>query len=1531
MNRRKNCIARVLLCMLVFCFFAVSFSNSVKAGTLYESSYVSWTPDPSKFAWTVKESVGKAPLYYELEGKKPSYWYPEGTKVEFDVESTLRALKKGEHYYAVEIYGEIPIRYWEVEHSEGKCIHDCTVKYWHGVENKGPKNKNGIYSGEHCNRTYYSGWTAYCADCGGGLNTSIVYMSKEAAESITSVDTRKGYYYSCPSCEHIENTMNVTPHECKSISYNQYRVVYDKNVENPLEVANVMADSYHMYNNATEYEGQPVTPNARLSKNVYTRTGYVFTGWKDEDGNFYKDGAVIKNLSGFDWNVNPTKGTVTLYAQWEKAESTLRIDLNGGTYSDPNLAANGGKYDKTGGLVTIKKKYGESYRAKVSFVMAPLGYTVSFDSMGGEDVSPITQSQSFSGWTQVSTPTVPFKGRMVDDTYYFIGANGVVDTIKANYRNLSITLPNATRTGYSFGGWYSDSECTIPVGFAGDKYTASENTTLYAKWVELVLTSEPNYIDNDGKGAADLTWSQPDGKAKYYKAYKAKEDGAFELISGTGDDMAKVTVHQDFTYKASYDTTGYETETYVVPYTGFYELSAGGAQGGGYDSKKGGKGGKVTAKFFLTEGEKIVVSVGGKGGMATAESAAAGGKSANGYRGGRGKTYGSGGGATIMKSNRQGLLLVAGGGGGASPAGNGGKGGTTEALHPDGESVGQGGQAGGGGGYVGGSRGEYEIHSHDNDCYVVEDKSTTFDDYRNKTVFSSGDMRNHDLDEAHELCSATNGDSNREGTVTAHGHTNGDNANFIINIGKDDENAENGNSEKIPTKGNVKLTIPFYVYVWGQGNGLKEDARLRIYQYNENGTRIASKTFNLCEYYTATNTSSGVGHKWIGKSDGTPHNFEVDLKENTTHVSINIWLTVEHKVAGPNDDQWGAWVDARLDSLNFTGGTTKKITCGKKEGQVISSKPAYGGSNFISDAAVNVVANTVGTQKDNGVASLKSLQLGFSEEQNLNGVAAPDEAGPMKIPADKLRLEAKGRNGVVVTFQKPEDEGTGYRFQVESYDATCQSVLSTSNITQEILTTGVAGYYYILDTIPESVVTADNADNKGSMLQTVDTADLEAVETMEVSLTEDRMYLHLAAVDKAGNVGETTHIPLNREQIPGLVSTGQVAVKSEVGSRDYGSVYRKEDTTYYVRADGETPFLLSFPSYIGGVAGPYYQIDHQIFDVTTDTLHQRCGTQLPISNPVSAEDEILEAVDFIREMRGDSILLDAMNTFAVRKQNATENDFSQAFTLSFVYHGSILTVTPLAGVTDNREEALEKGKVVFSGWEDDITHGVTLIGDGEGPVISGMEVLENGELLNENGGTFILHLSAVDELSGIREFSVEVTNRDNSISQTYVSEEGVIVLEITEENPVFCGDFIVSAYGVDNVGNETLVSGGLTEFALTATVERILVPHEPLFKRGESGILSITVWGYADAVEVEFPEAFVRQNPALNQTLYYTDSPQYNREESLQFMVPLEGVTEGEYEITVRAYKNGRMLEAYPELYVIGTESVAAELRTRLR
>lgn len=628
--------------------------------TIYNSPYVSFSPD------------GKA--FTTCAGDQNYTWYAEddSTTVYTGIKSSLRSLNTGEHYYKVARWGEVPVGSWKVVHRPGQCIHDGypTDKNWHGIQ----------LGTQKCGHYYYSGWKAFCADCGESLEDANIYMSREAASSIQYLDLGSEenpvhYYYLCPFCRNLEQGVGLSAHWCKEISWNQYRVAYNANVSIYENVRGYMDYSYHMYNNTTAYEGQTVTPVTHLTANSYTRTGYVFTGWNtkpDGSGRTFADKAEIYNLSAADWNDRSTwtaedDGTITLYAQWRRSESTLIIDANGGKYNGIN------EYSMTA-------SYATKYNLQNELIDAPDGFTVSFETNGGSKTNAITGKTHFVEWIQMQ----PFLGRIKDEAYYFIAPDGNVDTIKASYQLDPVTLPSTTKDGWSFGGWYYDPDFTLPAGGAGDQITPVKDTTLYAQWVDLRLQSVDNYSVNGGKGAVDLSWQQADKNNKAYLVYQKREDGAWLRVNTANDISSTTSVNQTYIYDG-------QPHQYTVPYTGIYTLSAVGAQGQSYGSYTGGYGGSVSGTFWLRKGEILTCVVGGQ----------------NGYNGGGGASaFGNGGGLTSVVSNQKGTLLIAGGGGGAYSRGNGGAGGSSASVITG--NNGQSGMAGGGAGYQGGTAGTYK-------------------------------------------------------------------------------------------------------------------------------------------------------------------------------------------------------------------------------------------------------------------------------------------------------------------------------------------------------------------------------------------------------------------------------------------------------------------------------------------------------------------------------------------------------------------------------------------------------------------------------------------------------------------------------------------------------------------------------------------------------------------------------------------------------------------------------------------------------
>ena len=81
---------------------------------------------------------------------------------------------------------------------------------------------------------------------------------------------------------------------------------------------------------------------------------------------------------------------------------------------------------------------------------------------------------------------------------------------------------------------------------------------------------------------------------------------------------------------------------------------------------------------------------------------------------------------------------------------------------------------------------------------------------------------------------------------------------------------------------------------------------------------------------------------------------------------------------------------------------TGRIGCGMTEGQVISSKPAYGGSNYINSSYALMYEMNSGERSGSGIGELHSKAIGYQESLDLAGVTATDFAAPDKI---SIRLQ----------------------------------------------------------------------------------------------------------------------------------------------------------------------------------------------------------------------------------------------------------------------------------------------------------------------------------------------------------------------------------------------------------------------------------------------------------------------------------------------------------------------------------------------
>ncbi len=1434
--------------------------QTVYAQTMYDSPYVTLSPDGKAFTTNAFDQ--------NVE------WYDYGTVVDTGVDSSLRRPEMGEHYYSAARTGTLPVGSWKVAYKTSTCCHTeyppAGVPY-HGI----------AFGREICKSAYYSGWFAYCADCNEELLPYYIYMSEEAAATIKELDSALDYYYLCPFCTNLEQGVSLGIHWCKAISWNRYQVRYESN--SPDWVGGYMENSFHMYNNATAFEGREVTPIRRLSKNTYTRIGYEFAGWNTEpdgSGRAFADQEEILNLTDENYD-ELGGGVVVLYAQWRKSAGLLKIDPAGGSYKGNS------------GITQVWGEYGTSYVLDISVLSPPSGAQVTFETNGGKDITPVKGSMCLREWLLEQ----PFHGRFKDNVYYYTAGSGSVDTVKAVYDREAVVLPAAEKTGSSFGGWYYDPQCTIPAGMEGDRIIPKEDITLYAKWVDLVLEAKDNYSANGGKGAVDLKWAQNDSRSKTYMIYQSEDNHNWTLVSDSEDISNSNRVNRSFAY------TGKE-QIYVVPYSGLYTLTVKGAQGMGYEDHNGGLGGSVVGKIWLEKGEKLTYNIGGQ----------------NGYNGGGAATaFGNGGGCTTVTSDRKGILIVAGGGGGATMIADGGAGGSSAGninTGFDGESGG----AGGGGGYLGGTAGQAIYHYHSEDCFVTKDTSYTvmsFPDY-----LGSWAQGYSQLNYCYNVYGSFYGQSKNIWDIGAHGKDR-ETAGTEMSIGEYIGDDGSRFCRYIPTEDNSVLNIHITADTSG-GNGGLQDGSLTVYDQKEQV--IFYKTLSQVTRYTdvdgfdqtsiddflnnfESNTGGrkGTSSGWYNFYNGLSYtdssmiywNEAVELPEGTTGVRIRLISEL-----GENE----TWFSSTIQEIGFSGSKTIKVCIYDEDGQLVSAKPSYGGSSYVNTQYIADYTQYAGKQSGNGSFTIESLKIGYQEELFLKGVKAQDKAAPEAVDKESVSKNATGESTLKLSWKAPSDKGTDYYHRAESYLLGSTDVLSHSNITGNTLISGVTGYYYLTDEEADTVVNREN----GRFTRDTD---------MDINLTASKQYFHVAVADKAGNISATTHIEIGKadEEVAWPIGTEAIRISS-----DNGSVYAAQEDTYYVRCDGKTPFRLDFAGFLLGQATPVYQVNHLMYRMQTGN-----GTPvtLDVCTPnaaiVTGSMIVTNASEVTKTLTGRAELKDDSYTITRRSDNCKRLDIEQRFTMEPSMNGKIMWVVPVAG-------ADFEGEMMTSDWETDKLHGLWLIGDNVAPVITGVEAIREFDEKEVVDGKRTFTFQVSDTGSGIKDFYAVVTNSDRGIRKEFMATGQELVMIAEEGDELFQGDFIVQFHAMDQVGNETVVSCVNERFALAAYVERILEPHKPVFRCGESGILSIIAYGYPDKVEVIFPEELTLLDPQLN-IVYEYDGTVNTQEEEYIFMVPL-GTPQGEFEITVRAWKDGMVINKTPVIWTLGEEeSVLDDIRTRLR
>lgn len=293
---------------------------------------------------------------------------------------------------------------------------------------------------------------------------------------------------------------------------NVYLVTFDKNYEGGGEP----------FDKKETYDSKYVLPEAP------TREHYDFVGWLDENGNQITTDNVVKVTAD---------RQQTLYAHWAGKKYNTTFNANNGSFEDSSsekiiaeeyaskytlptslpshtgytfigwyTTADGGEQVTTNTIVEITDNNQILYAHwtantyQVSF--NPKGGSevpkkdVTFDSTYGDLPTPTRIGYTFTGWFTAETDGTEVKStsavttasnhslyaHWTANTYQVsFDSNGgsAIAPINVTYDGTYETLPDATRYGYNFDGWYTESgkkkEKTARVDITSDM-------TLYAHW-----------------------------------------------------------------------------------------------------------------------------------------------------------------------------------------------------------------------------------------------------------------------------------------------------------------------------------------------------------------------------------------------------------------------------------------------------------------------------------------------------------------------------------------------------------------------------------------------------------------------------------------------------------------------------------------------------------------------------------------------------------------------------------------------------------------------------------------------------------------------------------------------------------------------------------------------------------------------------------------------------------------------------------------------------------------------------------------
>ena len=297
-----------------------------------------------------------------------------------------------------------------------------------------------------------------------------------------------------------------------------------------------------------------------------TRSGYTFEGW-------YKDSGFTKQITLIEAG---TTGEITVYAKWNKIEDnngnkdteTKEVKVSKITLNKTQAGMKKGETLTLKAVVTPSKATNKAVKwSSSNKKVATVDKNGKVKALQNGTATIKATAKDGSGVSASCKITVGYK------ITYKLGKGKNNDQNPEYYYNQKINLKAASKKGYAFKGWYTDSKYTKKITTIAKN--SKKNITVYAKWEKVVVK----------KGAVKKVTALSGKKAKVTLQKVSSADG-YEIVYSTDKKFKKNVKKETVTGTSKTLSKLSKGKTYYVKVRAYKKDSTGAKVYGSFSGAK---------------------------------------------------------------------------------------------------------------------------------------------------------------------------------------------------------------------------------------------------------------------------------------------------------------------------------------------------------------------------------------------------------------------------------------------------------------------------------------------------------------------------------------------------------------------------------------------------------------------------------------------------------------------------------------------------------------------------------------------------------------------------------------------------------------------------------------------------------------------------------------------------------------------------------------------------------------------------------